>query len=97
MTATFAELTEEEKERNRSAVADLMKDKMYGFSPAAQTVPLERRARGSARAGEMINFTIARYLGWREEQQEHMFFAQTEEGEFFAPMYICGGVTITPL
>jgi hypothetical protein len=97
MTATFEELNDAQKERNRSAVADLVKNRIYAFTPAAQTVPLERRIKGSVKAGEMITFDHARYLGWREESQEHMFFATTLDGQFFAPMFICdGGVGVTP-
>ena len=95
---SFDELTPEEKEKNRQAVDDLVKDQYYFFAPPAETIPLEHRIKGVPGAGRPITFSRAKYLGWREKDQEHMFFAEADGGKwFFAPMFMCGGVICIPV
>lgn len=92
------ELTPEEKEKNRAAVGDLVKDQWYVFAPPAETIPLEHRIKGVPGAGKPITFTKAKYLGWREKDQEHIFFASASDGkDYFAPMFMCGGVICIPV
>lgn len=92
------ELTPKQRKRNRQAASDLVEGEWYRFCPPAETIPLERQTKGVPNAGEPITFTRARYLGWREEPEEHMFYAEVEEEFFFAPMFICdGGVTCIPI
>ncbi|MBI2454409.1 MAG: hypothetical protein HYV54_02470 [Parcubacteria group bacterium] len=93
---SFDELTPEEKEKNRAAGADLVKDRWYVFVPPAETIPLERRINGVPQAGEPIRFSRAKYLGWREKQQEHMFYTSYGGKDYFAPMFMCGGVICMP-
>ncbi len=94
---SFDELTPEEQEKNRAAAADLVKDQWYEFVSPAETVPMEHRFKGP-KAGQPITFTRAKYLGWREKDQEHMFFAKATDGKnYFAPMFMCGGVICIPV
>ena len=94
---TLEELSPDERQGNREAVGELREGQVCSFIPPASTVPLERRARGVPNAGVPITFSRAKYLGWREEQEEHMFFAETLKGKFFAPVFLCGGVACIPL
>jgi len=93
---SFDELTEDEKRKNREAVDDLTEGTVYRFSSPVQTIPLERRIKGVKNAGVPITFSRAMYMGWREKEQEHMFLAKTLQGNFFAPMYLCGGPLCVP-
>ena len=99
------DLPEDDRIANREAAEVMVKGARYRFPNGAKTIPLERRAKGVPHAGEPIEFEYATYLGWREEQEEHMFNAEVGDKCFFAPMYLdlgdnptcipCGGATLT--
>lgn len=96
---SLEELTPEEQEKNRVAATELVEGQWYEFVPPAETVPMEHRVRQLAgrKFGQSIVFSRAKYLGWREENQEHMFYARARDGkDYFAPMFMCGGVMCIP-
>ena len=70
-TATLEELSPVQRQRNRDAATLMVKDRWYRFDPPAEAVPLERRVRGVKKAGKLVQFSRGKYMGWREEYEEH--------------------------